>query len=303
MKDEYLKVYQQRIEEIKTLDVSPEEKRKLAADAKTEILEQYKNSYIEEEKKVAKAPEVKPVQPVAKASSKIDEADPIGSLLNKFEERDDRGEVGIELVDAPSMLSDVADDEFLDPDALFETMNLSELLESLGIDDEDEDETSVGIEGEIPSGDLGNDFMDVNDLFGDLFDDGEDEDQQVPDLLAEFDLNSEDKPEEEQPETSEVSETAAKVVVDNASAVKVSLEADVDEVEELTQGTITDGDKISDDEDMNAVDLDAESIEELKELEKERERAQKLGVIEMALLVVLIILVIIVVRLYINIGV
>ncbi len=319
MKDEYLKAYQQKIEEIKTLDVSPEEKRKLAADAKNEILEQYKTSYIKEKENTAK----KEQAPKETTGSNGDE---IGNILTKLEEREERGEVGIDL-ETPT--------EFMDPDALFSTMNLDELFSTLGIEDDGvEAEEETDGDDEIHSFDEL--FMDSDALFAGLLDEVEEE-VETEDILNEFDLDAdtqplepsailgadvaelvneineeepteeeteadveeldEEEPVEEEPveEETDVEETEVTNEIDD-SKIRSSLETDVDEVEELTEGVIIDD---SEDE-LDSEELDEESINELEELEKERQRAQKLGAIELALLVVLIILVIIVVYLIIG---
>lgn len=338
MKDEYLKAYQQRIEEIKALDVSPEEKRKLAADAKNEILDQYKSSYIKEKEVAAqqeaqaatnsdedknlqaeavqeteetpneeltteaessdvKTAPVSDEKTVDTIETPATEADDIDNILNKLEEREERGEVGIEL-DTPTA--------FMNPDDLFSTMNLDDLFASLGIEDEDFEDEEIGDESELLA-DLDEMFMDSEALFAGLLDDVEDE-VEADDILNEFDLNEDTKPLEPNAilnaETAEVfnslNEDQAdeqEVVIEQTeddTQVVSSIETDVDEVEELTEGTIVD-----EDTDV-AEELDPESVNELEELEKERERAQKLGAIEMALLVVLIVLVIIVVYLIIG---
>lgn len=339
MKDEYLKAYQQRIEEIKALDVSPEEKRKLAADAKNEILDQYKSSYIKEKEVAAQQEaqiatnndEDKILQTAAETvetpneetrieadeakdeivpgnvesnedtiETPASEADDIDNILNKLEEREERGEVGIEL-DTPTA--------FMNPDDLFSTMNLDDLFASLGIEDEDFEDEEIDDESEIQA-DLDEMFMDSEALFAGLLDEVEDE-VEADDILNEFDLNEDTKPlepnpilgaetvevfnslNEEQPEEAEEQEVEVDQVEGDTQVVS-SVETDVDEVEELTEGTIVD------EETDVTEELDSDSVNELEELEKERERAQKLGAIEMALLVVLIVLVIIVVYLIIG---
>ncbi|WOO89072.1 hypothetical protein R2F61_09445 [Mollicutes bacterium LVI A0078] len=325
MKDEYLKAYQQKIEEIKTLDVSPEEKRKLAADAKNEILEQYKTSYIKEKEDTAKKQ-----QEEAPKEVKQTEGDEIGNILTKLEEREERGEVGIDL-ETPT--------EFMDPDALFSTMNLDELFSSLGIEDDGVEPEETEGDDEIHSFDEL--FMDSEALFAGLLDEVEEE-VETEDILNEFDLDADTQPlepnailgaevadlvseindevdatkEVEEDATEEVEEDATEEAEEDAteeaeedateeaedtndiddSKIKSSLETEVDEVEELTEGVIIDDSE----DDLESEELDEESISELEELEKERQRAQKLGAIELALLVVLIILVVIVVYLIIG---
>lgn len=317
MKDEYLKAYQQKIEEIKTLDVSPEEKRKLAADAKNEILEQYKTSYIKEKEDTAKKQ-----QEEAPKEVKQTEGDEIGNILTKLEEREERGEVGIDL-ETPT--------EFMDPDALFSTMNLDELFSTLGIEDDGVEPEETEGDDEIHSFDEL--FMDSEALFAGLLDEVEEE-VETEDILNEFDLDADTQPLEpnailgadvadlvseindEEDATEDVEEETIEEVEEDAteeveedtteeaedtndiddSKIKSSLETEVDEVEELTEGVIIDD---SEDE-LESEELDEESISELEELEKERQRAQKLGAIELALLVVLIILVVIVVYLIIG---
>lgn len=328
MKDEYLKAYQQRIEEIKELDVSPEEKRKLAADAKNEILDQYKNSYIKEKEEAAQneakaaqentvnleseeassnqaveeledeESEIQISEVVEKEEPAVDELDSeeseleepvletddsIDNILNKLEEREERGEVGVEL-DTPTA--------FMDPDALFATMNLDELFTSLGIEDDFED-VELGTDPELT--DLDDMFMDSEALFAGLLDDIEDE-VLANDILNEFDLDEDTKPLEPSTALDEQTALAFKVVNEDQESTINSIETEVDEVEELVEGTIVDDEEFATEDE----ELDPNSINELEELEKERERAQKLGAIEMALLVVLIVLVVIVVYLIIG---
>lgn len=314
MKDEYLKAYQQRIEEIKALDVSPEEKRKLAADAKNEILDQYKTSYIKGKEEAAKQV-VEPnqekevvVQTEAKIEqSKVDnhseqetaqgDQDDIGNIINKLEEREETGQVGIDL-DTPT--------EFMDPDALFSTMNLDDLFSSLGIEDDGE-EVEVDEDSELSS--IDDIFMDSDALFAGLLDDFDEVEDEVDssDILNEFDLGE---------DTAELEPTGAL----SADAIDIfnmineednqpdnpttqehqpgsSIETNVEEIEELIEGVIVDDEDEVTELSTEAVDTNSE---ELEELEKERERAQKLGIIELALLVVLIMLVIIVVYLIIG---
>lgn len=346
MKDEYLKAYQQRIEEIKALDVSPKEKRKLAADAKDEILEQYKVSYGKENNRETVNETVKQPAPVQSNDAlepndeqavispegqepKDEEQDPIDNILNKLEEREERGEVGIE-IDAPT--------EFMDPDALFETMNLDELFSSLGIEDEDDDDSLELTTSNSDEVNIDDAFINVDDLFAGLLDDFEDElNSEV--ISEQFDLgNTSDQLipnpaiSTETAETfiaiveEEVEESPAPVTRGGYETPQVTtIETDVEEIEELVEGSIIDdqdeiepvtepiepmldSDKIpandentmSDEELEEAVETsnlaEISQSEELEELEKERERAQKLGAIELILVIILIVLVIVVVR-------
>lgn len=252
MKDEYLKAYQRKVDEIKELDVSTEEKRVLAANAKEEILNQYKQSYKKDDENKNDN------------SSTIENKDPIDNILNKFEEREERGEVGIQLQESS---------EFLSPDNLFATMDLDDLLSDVELgEDGDEDESE---------------FLDGDELLASILEDFDDFD---PSLLDEefniddyfSDLNIED---DQLPQSN---------LSDFEQEEKNDLEVDVLSVEEINEGQIID-EQIDDEE---LLEIQTESI---KELEKEREKVQKLGIVEVILLIILIILICIVI--YLTIGV
>ncbi len=143
MKDKYLKIYQQRIEEIKKLDISPEEKRNLASIAKNEIFEEYKNNHKnlkEEEQKLSE--------------TKTDE---IGNIIEKLEEREERGEIGINL----KKEDNIEADGFLNPEELFSTLELDSLVF--------EDDTSDDLLSE------NDEFLDSEKLFEGIFDEFETE--------------------------------------------------------------------------------------------------------------------------------
>lgn len=252
MKDEYLKVYQRKVDEIKELDVSTEEKRVLAAKAKEEILNQYKQSYKKDDDNKDDS------------SSIIENKDPIDNILNKFEKREERGEVGIQLQES---------DDLLSPDNLFATMDLDELLSDVELEEDAlEDESE---------------FLDGDELLASILEDFDDFDSSL--LDEEFniddyfnDLNIED---DQLPKSN---------LSDFEQEEKSDLEVDVLSVEEINEGQIID-EQIEDDE---LLEIQSESI---KELEKEREKVQKLGIVEVVLLLILIVLICIVV--YLTIGV
>ncbi len=138
MRDEYYKAYEQKIEEIKQLDVSAEEKRKLAEEAKVDILNKYNSDKLKKKAEEAKQDE-----------------DPIDDIITKLEEREQRGEVGIE-IEQPT--------EFINPNELFATMNLGDLLINENLDQlQSDDHLTQDVI-------VNDDFIDGEHLFAEMFD-------------------------------------------------------------------------------------------------------------------------------------
>lgn len=305
MKEEFLQAYQKRIEEIKTLNISPEEKRGLAAKAKDEILSQYKESYIsEKETPVAETPvnTETPVIPVPIVQTEqedlsaipVNEDDPINGILNKFEEREQSGQVGIK------PLSDVDPDAngIFSPDDLFSTMSVGELFDGMDLDADDQIEVASVEPTVLATEDViepatANNFQIANESLSEFdlnspqpasvvddFNLTEDVDSTNP-----FNLN----------QTPEPAPAFAKETPSNLSSPTIT-SGEVDAVvTEVKEGSLNE-------EPSNMVDvnLDEKSMQELDELEKQRDKSQKLGIIEILLMLVLVVLVAVVLYILAN---
>lgn len=316
MRQEFIQEYQKKIEEIGKLDISSDEKRTLAEKAKKEIMSKYRTSYIDEKEIESSNTQSTAnsnnqqsedfVNTILEQNSSKDQAnekdeDPINGILNKFEERELSGQVGVKPLEEPVPDSNGV----FSPDDLFSTMSVDDLFGGMDLDDEEVEinDTSTSIVGENNLQQNEPSIISPKPQENPVSEFNLNSTPTNNDPINEFNLNqpvstNQFQPQENNPfnlnQTPEPTVTFAKEpTVESVTPIVNSGEANA-MVTEVNEGYIVD------DQSMSDVNLDEKSLQELDQLEKERDKSQKLGIIEILLMLVLVVLVAVVLYILIN---